>query len=271
MKMVTPLVPAMVLAISAVLSACSTTRPAQPLGPARMSEMTADIDVAVAKRVLTLHFLPGLVTPPAGQIDAFNALLGTGDVGRGDRIVIERGQSVLADTRARVLAAALAREGLRPVVAEPGDVAESELRLVVEHAEAQVHGCPNWSKPPGNDAGNTLPSDFGCASAMDLAAMVADPRDLVEGRPLAPVVGDAAILAVHRYRSGAPEQPDATGPVYFPDRDRQGRTTIATAPGRSEDASAAQSAPAGAAFPSQAGSPSDVGQAAAMAGTARPR
>ena len=225
------------LAVAAGLTACATGL-AQPLAPTRTSESPAAVDVTVARRVLSVHFQPGALTPAPGQIEAFNGLLAAGDVSRGDRIVIERGPAVLADARTRVLAVALTREGLRPSVVEAGDVAESELRLVVEHATARVPGCPDWSKPPGNDFANTLHGDFGCATAGDLAAMVADPRDLVEGRPLAPVVGDAAIFAIHRYRTGAPESSEATVKVSIP----SGQTTVASAPTKPHDAAASQPA-----------------------------
>lgn len=43
---------------------------------------------------------------------------------------------------------------------------------------------------------------FGCASALNLRLMAADPRDLQRGSPLAPAAGDAALTAVERYRSG---------------------------------------------------------------------
>ncbi len=203
------------LVIAAGLTACATGS-SQPLAPTRTSESPAAIDVTVARQELVVHFPPGGVTPAPGQIEAFNVLLATGDVGRGDRIVIERGPAILAEARARVLAAALARDGLRPSVAVAGDVGEGELRLIVDHATARVRGCPNWSKRPGNDFANTVHSDFGCATATDLAAMVADPRDLVEGRPLPSVVGDAAIFAIHRYRTGAPASSEATAKVSIP-------------------------------------------------------
>jgi pilus biogenesis lipoprotein CpaD len=43
--------------------------------------------------------------------------------------------------------------------------------------------------------------DLGCANTSNLAAMVADPRDLLEGRPLGPADGAREIGAVQRYRT----------------------------------------------------------------------
>lgn len=228
--------------IAGLLAGCANG-PNHPVGPERTTEMPNAIDVSVARRTLAVHFEPGEIAPRPKDVAALNVLMATGDVAPGDTIRIERAAGVLADGRARALSAALARQGFRPTLAAPGGAPDDELRLVVEHATATVARCPNWTKPPGNDLENTMPSDFGCASATDLAAMVADPRDLVEGRPMAPVVGDAAIWAMHRYRSGLPELPPAIAPQPF-----QGATTdMATAPVKPGTAGgAADRPPAGA-------------------------
>ena len=73
---------------------------------------------------------------------------------------------------------------------------------MIERYVAAAPNCPNWSKAPGNDFDNTMHSDFGCSTASNLAAMVADPHDLVVGRNMGPAVGDAAVAGVHRYRTG---------------------------------------------------------------------
>lgn len=241
--------PALAAAVTILSLAGCASAPQQPMGPERTTEAPNAIEVSVTHRTLAVHFQPGEAAPRVADVRALNVLLASGDVGRGDAVRIERSAGALADVRARALASALARQGLRPSLAPPGGTPDDELRLVVEHATASVPNCPNWSKPPGNDLANTLHSDFGCATAMDLAAMVADPRDLVEGRPLAPVVGDAAILAMHRYRTGAPEKPEGT--FYQPFKDST--TFMATAPPRPQTPpDASSTVPAGAAPPAAA-------------------
>jgi pilus assembly protein CpaD len=191
-----------VLGMAAILVGCASA-PNEPVGPERTTEMPNAIEVSVSHRALAVHFDPGEVAPRPKDLEALNVLLATGDVARGDTVRIERASGVIADGRARGLAVALARQGLRPILAAAGGAPDGELRLVVEHATATVPRCPNWTKPPGNDFENTMHSDFGCATALDLAATVADPRDLAEGRPLASVVGDPAIWPINRYRIGA--------------------------------------------------------------------
>ncbi|RAK60705.1 hypothetical protein DJ021_13250 [Phenylobacterium hankyongense] len=47
----------------------------------------------------------------------------------------------------------------------------------------------------------TMPR-FGCANAINLRLMVADPRDLERGAPLADPSGDGALAAAQRHRLG---------------------------------------------------------------------
>ncbi len=61
--------------------------------------------------------------------------------------------------------------------------------------------CPNWSRSVTFDPQNLPSSNFGCATASNLAAMIADPRDLAEGRTLGPGDGAQAIGAIERYRT----------------------------------------------------------------------
>jgi pilus assembly protein CpaD len=248
-----------VVALASVLAGCATA-PDQPLRPERTSENPNAIEVSLTHRTLAVHFDPGDTAPRPRDVAALNVLMATGDVSPGDRVRIERAAGALADVRARGLANALDRQGLRPTLAAPGGAPDGELRLVVEHATATVPDCPNWTKPPGNPFDNSLHSDFGCATAIDLAAMVADPRDLVEGRPLAPVVGDAAIWPINRYRTGLPESGPATSlqPFY------NASTEMATAPPAAQAAQgAADRPPAGA-----AGDPGAAGKAVSAAGAA---
>jgi pilus assembly protein CpaD len=110
----------------------------------------------------------------------FNAL----GLGYGDHVT-------LAGTGASPLAL---RDGVTQVVGRFGLLVESEapatagdppaggVRVVVSRSVASVPSCPSWrDKAEANFVGG-LSDNYGCATASNLAAMVADPRDLVEGR-----------------------------------------------------------------------------------------
>ncbi len=61
--------------------------------------------------------------------------------------------------------------------------------------------CPDWSRPVAYDPQNLPSSNLGCATANNLAEMVADPRNLVAGNELGPGDGSQAVGAVERYRT----------------------------------------------------------------------
>jgi type IV pilus biogenesis protein CpaD/CtpE len=52
---------------------------------------------------------------------------------------------------------------------------------VVSATQAQVPNCPNWASG-GVDSAALTDSNYGCASNTNLAAMVADPMDLIHGK-----------------------------------------------------------------------------------------
>jgi pilus assembly protein CpaD len=97
-------------------------------------------------------------------------------VGYGDRVFVE-GQ----DGREGVARAA-SRYGLLLSDGYPittGQVQPGSVRVIVSRATASVPGCPDWKGRSG--AGSTSPN-YGCATNSNLAAMIADPNDLVLGQ-----------------------------------------------------------------------------------------
>lgn len=86
-----------------------------------------------------------------------------------------------------------------------GAVPQDSVRVVVSRNRAEVPNCPNWSVPSQPNFNNRTMSNFGCSVNSNLAAMVANPEDLVHGRE-GSAVGDAATAtkAVGVYRSTPP-------------------------------------------------------------------
>ncbi len=212
----------MVLALC--LSACATARQPAPASP--YASVPHGVVVTFEKQTLAVHYAPGAQSPDATQVAALNVLFAMGDLGRGDVVVIERAPGQLAQARALALLSGLSREGLVVSLAVSAGVPDGELRLQIEHAVATAPDCPNWTKPPGDDFDNTLHSDFGCATAMNLAAMVANPRDLLAGRVMGGVVGDAALAAIHSYRKGKAADGGSSGAA-------PGSATFTVTPGAS--------------------------------------
>lgn len=182
---------------------CSSGGPHTPprLEEGLTGEQPDRIVVTRAKMVHLVLFEPGVDEPDGEQIASLNEFLSSAAASRSGQVLIERSAEVGDDNRSAILAGALAEKGLRPVV-RLAAVPQGELRLTIDRYSASVPECPNWSKAPGNDLSNTLPSDFGCATATDLAATIVDPGDLIRGRDLQGAFGDPAVAAVQRYRTG---------------------------------------------------------------------
>jgi pilus assembly protein CpaD len=90
-----------------------------------------------------------------------------------------------------------------PVTA--GAVPNGTVRVIVSRTRAEVPGCPNWSRPSNPNFNNRTMSNFGCGVNSNLAAMIANPEDLVHGREGAAVVDpNTGTKAVNLYRSTEP-------------------------------------------------------------------
>jgi pilus assembly protein CpaD len=86
-----------------------------------------------------------------------------------------------------------------------GAVPNGTVRVIVTRARAEVPGCPNWSVPAQPNYNNRMLSNFGCGVNANLAAMVANPEDLVHGREGTTVVDpNTGTKAVNLYRSTEP-------------------------------------------------------------------
>lgn len=186
------------LALAAALAGCVT--------PSPESRGVAAINVPVVSRAdyaLDLAAPGGsLPSSEAGRLDGWFRSL---QLGYGDSIYVDGPDAY--DAKAGVARVAgqyglLVSNGA-PVTA--GAIQPGTVRVVVSRARASVPSCPNWSVPSQPNLQNASMSNFGCAVNSNLAAMVADPVDLVHGRE-GSGVGDTqtATKAVESYRSAAP-------------------------------------------------------------------
>lgn len=72
--------------------------------------------------------------------------------------------------------------------------------VTVRVAVVEVEGCEPLAPSAGWRGDNGPHPGFGCATARNLAATIADPADLARPRPLAPAGSVSAAAAVERYR-----------------------------------------------------------------------
>ncbi|MET0307250.1 MAG: CpaD family pilus assembly lipoprotein [Sphingomonas sp.] len=86
-----------------------------------------------------------------------------------------------------------------------GQIAPGTVRVVVTRMTASVPKCPDFSRNYQPDFSSSTGSNYGCAVNGNLAAMVADPADLVRGEPGSPTSdAQTGIKAVRALRAAAP-------------------------------------------------------------------
>ncbi|WP_380787560.1 CpaD family pilus assembly protein [Sphingomonas sp. R86521] len=128
-------------------------------------------------------------------------------IGYGDRVAIDDPSPYPTAVRAQVadLVAGygLLLSGDAPVTAAP--LTPGTIRVVVSRMRASVPGCPDWSLDSTNDFNANTSSNYGCATNRNLAAMIANPADLVRGTA-GNETNDAAVSfkAIDTYRKKAP-------------------------------------------------------------------
>jgi pilus assembly protein CpaD len=126
-------------------------------------------------------------------------------LGYGDTIYVDGSYATAARTQVAEIAG---RYGMMVTPGAPvtaGAVQSGSVRVVVARRRATVPGCPNWSVPSQPDWDNKTMSNYGCGVNSNLAAMVANPEDLLHGREGDVVVDPrTATRAVDMYRSTAP-------------------------------------------------------------------
>jgi pilus assembly protein CpaD len=128
-------------------------------------------------------------------------------LGYGDRISVDQAGDYSDPAARQAVANVAAQFGLlltdgAPITA--GGVQPGSVRVIVSRTSASVPGCPNWGDPTIG-APERMSANYGCATNSNLAAMIADPNDLVLGQTGSKdgysTVGSKAIW---QYRSAAP-------------------------------------------------------------------
>lgn len=195
----------LLLAVAAVapaftLSACGAADPAtrglesvnQPV--VELQDYAFDVNAGSA----------GLAPGEAARVGEWFATM---RLGYGDKVSIDDPVGPRAAVYADVARQA-ARYGILVADAAPvtpAPVAAGTVRIVLSRARASVPGCPDFSRYRGPELESRTNSNHGCATNTNLAAMVADPLDLIRG---APGVGgydpEQAARAINAYRKAAP-------------------------------------------------------------------
>jgi pilus assembly protein CpaD len=84
------------------------------------------------------------------------------------------------------------------------DVANGDLRVDVSYIAytASTQACGDWSENLAFSGDNLTPKNFGCSIQHNIAAMVADPRDLLQPRRFDPADANRAGTVITNYELG---------------------------------------------------------------------
>ncbi len=188
---------ATLIGMSVALAACGTqNRGLESVHQPVVSKSNYVLDVNSGYEGLA----PGESSRVAGWFESLR-------LGYGDHVSVDAGGS--NDSAAREAVASVAsRYGLlidptAPVTS--GEIAPGKVRVVVSRTSATVPNCPDWSDKAGNDFNANTLSNYGCSINSNLAAMVANPEDLIYGQR-ATGANDAstASKAINSYRNRKP-------------------------------------------------------------------
>ena len=129
---------------------------------------------------LDISVSPDGVTPPekARLADWFSAM----NLRYGDHVTIE--DPLTNPTTRADVAAVAAKYGLLVDADGPpsqGYVNAGMARVVITRAVATVPGCPDWRSQTETNLVNATSPNYGCATNSNLAAMIANPDELLHG------------------------------------------------------------------------------------------
>lgn len=187
------------IALCSSVAACNNTPDLADRGVAAVNVPV----VTSADYVFDAQAPDGALAP--GQAERLNGWFQGLGLGYGDSIFVD---GAYADAARGQVASIAGQYGMlvspgAPVTA--GLVQPGMVRVVVSRRRAEVPGCPNWSRPAQPNFDNRSMSNFGCSVNSNLAAMIANPEDLVHGRE-GSGVGDSSTSnkAIQLYRSTPP-------------------------------------------------------------------
>jgi pilus assembly protein CpaD len=144
-------------------------------------------------------------SPTAAEQDRLGTWFDTLRLGYGDRVSVDDRSGYGGGREA--VAAVAARYGI--LLSETAPVTEGSaniggVRVIVSRSSASVPNCPNWSRPSQPEYAGSTMSNFGCANNSNLAAMIANPEDLVQGRDGGKTDATTTARAIKFYRDAEP-------------------------------------------------------------------
>jgi pilus assembly protein CpaD len=167
---------------------------------------------------LDLHFGPGSDAISPDNEVALSNFLAQSYISNGGAVDLsvplpQAGESRLLGGRISAVEKTLARRGIVVTsVLASQDGTPNSVSVLGSATTVHLPPCPGYTTATHLDSEQAGVSNFGCSNTINLDLMVANPPDLVQGRPLPPADAQGAIQGLQRYRDGkviAPERIDS--------------------------------------------------------------
>ena len=84
------------------------------------------------------------------------------------------------------------------------DAPDGDQRVEINYVSYEAHTgkCGDWSDNLSYTADNLTPKNFGCAVQQNIAAQIADPRDLMQQRPTGDASAERRATVIQNYEQG---------------------------------------------------------------------
>ena len=175
-----------------------------------------NVQVIPSETSFALQFGRGGAEMTDAEHRAAVAFLQRRQLARTDEVFVDFGlfvdTSALATQRRQNIARVVGEAGIDParvrVRSNIAGIADNEVNLTVRRYLVMLPGCPDYTSRAGRTFDNRPHSNWGCATASNLGRMVAEPRDIIEGRGETLADGEAMVLGIQRYRTGTTRKLD---------------------------------------------------------------
>lgn len=200
----------LVLSSLLVLSACDLRLNEHVMKARENNDLRQANRVDLVQYKHQIAFAGGSNLPSDAEYDRFDAFIRSIDMGYGDEVVLSGSSALRRDRLAAYIQRLALPVRIESETSDKRDATSNTVRVTVNRHVVTPPACPNWSNFDGNENRNTPGSHYGCSVDASLGYMIANPRDLVEGRTPGPALSTPLIGAQKRYQDGNVTPPAST-------------------------------------------------------------
>lgn len=196
-------------AMAAVLLAGSCAAPINNANITSDGEANHPITVAPSYHSIKVSFAAdnqGLLPEDSAKLDAFVADYATHGNGA-ISVSVPAGPGAATSIHyfgERLADMGVARSNILVGTHDVGSNKDARVEIGYVGYVAHTDPCGDWSQDASDESDNLPMPDFGCSVQHNVAAMVADPRDLVSERPMGEADATRRTIVMGKYEKGEP-------------------------------------------------------------------